>query len=150
MLAECTHMAMSTNDDTQPGPSRRRHSQFRPCIDLHQGVVKQIVGGTLDLISEGDKDKELRTNFVAEYAKFHQSRSRGADKSRKPSSYYASLYRARNLTGGHVIKLGPNNDQAAAEALGAWPGGLQVGGGISEDNAQEWLNKGADKVRLLA
>lgn len=65
---------------------------------------------------------------------------------RKPSSSYAELYRTNDLTGGHVIKLGTGNDAAAREALGAWKGGLQVGGGITEANAQEWLDAGADKV----
>jgi phosphoribosylformimino-5-aminoimidazole carboxamide ribotide isomerase len=58
------------------------------------------------------------------------------------------MYRKNNLTGGHVIKLGPGNDQAAREALAAWPGGLQVGGGIQVSNAQEWIDAGAEKVRL--
>lgn len=61
---------------------------------------------------------------------------------------FAEMYRRNNLTGGHVIKLGPGNDQAAREALAAWPGGLQVGGGIQVSNAQEWIDAGADKVRL--
>ncbi|KAJ2460188.1 Enzyme that catalyzes the fourth step in the histidine pathway [Coemansia sp. RSA 2424] len=107
------------------------HSKFRPCIDLHDGQVKQIVGGTLH--DEGDDDGKkaaLRTNFV----------------STQPSSYYAQLYRSHGLTGGHVIMLGPGNEQAAIAALQAWPGGLQVGGGISIDNAQAWLDRGASKV----
>ncbi|KAJ2635515.1 Enzyme that catalyzes the fourth step in the histidine pathway [Coemansia sp. RSA 1694] len=106
------------------------HSKFRPCIDLHDGQVKQIVGGTLH--DEGDDSKKaaLRTNFV----------------STQPSSYYAQLYRSHGLTGGHVIMLGPGNEQAAIAALQAWPGGLQVGGGISIDNAQAWLDRGASKV----
>ena len=62
------------------------------------------------------------------------------------AGFYASLYREDNLTGGHVIKLGPGNDAAAEEALAAWPGGLQVGGGITIDNAKTWLDKGAAKV----
>ncbi|MDN9006677.1 HisA/HisF-related TIM barrel protein, partial [Staphylococcus aureus] len=66
--------------------------------------------------------------------------------SSKPPSYYAELYRSNGLTGGHVIKLGPNNDAAAREALVAWPAGLQVGGGITVSNAQEWLDAGAEKV----
>ncbi|GAA6049030.1 hypothetical protein JCM3770_005447 [Rhodotorula araucariae] len=98
-------------------------SVFRPCIDLHNGAVKQIVGGTLDTSA-------LRTNFVSE----------------KPSAYYADLYRDNDLRGGHVIKLGPGNDDAARSALQAWPNGLQVGGGINESNAQEWLDAGAEKV----
>jgi len=101
-------------------------SVFRPCIDLHDGVVKQIVGGTL---SETDQTS-LKTNFVAS----------------KPAAYYADLYKQNGLEGGHVIKLGPNNDEAAKEALAAWPGGLQVGGGITEENAQAWLDVGASKV----
>ena len=77
--------------------------KFRPCIDLHDGTVKQIVGSTL----VDDKPGSLKTNFTSE----------------KPSSWYAKLYRKDNLTGGHIIKLGPGNDQAAKEALAAWPGG---------------------------
>ncbi|GAA6000509.1 hypothetical protein JCM10207_008044 [Rhodosporidiobolus poonsookiae] len=98
-------------------------SVFRPCIDLHDGKVKQVVGGTLDTA-------QLKTNFVSEHN----------------SAYYADLYKQHNLRGGHVIKLGPGNDQAAREALAAWPNGMQVGGGINEDNAQEWIDAGAEKV----
>ena len=97
---------------------------FRPCIDLHQGAVKQIVGGSLD-----DSEKPA-TNFVSE----------------KSSDYYASLYRKDKLTGGHVIKLGPGNDEAASAALQAWPGGLQIGGGITADNAKYWLGQGASHL----
>ena len=88
---------------------------FRPCIDLHNGQVKQIVGGTLD-----DNEKP-DTNFVSD----------------KDSAYYASLYRRDQVTGGHVIKLGPGNEEAAKEALKAWPGGLQIGGGINAENAKQ-------------
>ncbi|KAI0776050.1 Phosphoribosylformimino-5-aminoimidazole carboxamide ribotide isomerase [Trametes elegans] len=104
----------------------RRRSLFRPCIDLHNGEVKQIVGGTLH---ENDASR-LRTNFVASH----------------PSSYYAELYKRHGLEGGHVIKLGPGNDRAAREALAAWPGHLQVGGGITAENAREWIEAGASKV----
>jgi len=97
-------------------------SRFRPCIDLHEGAVKQIVGGTLG----GD----LRTNFVA---------GEGAD-------YFARLYRADHLTGGHVIMLGAGNEEAALSALRAYPGGLQVGGGITDLNAAAYLEAGAEKV----
>lgn len=100
---------------------------FRPCIDLHAGEVKQIVGGTLDNTSEA-----LRTNFVSKH----------------PSAYYAKLYRDNNLSGAHVIMLGPGNDQAAREALQAWPHGLQVGGGINDGNAKVWLDAGAEKVAI--
>lgn len=65
---------------------------------------------------------------------------------RHPPSYYAELYKRNNLTGGHVIKLGPKNDEAAKEACQTWPNSLQVGGGITLDNAQEWLDAGASKV----
>lgn len=98
---------------------------FAPCIDLHAGAVKQIVGGTLTTTSS-----ELQTNFTSEHG----------------AAYYAELYKKHNLRGGHVIMLGPGNDQAAREALAAWPGGLQVGGGIKDTNAKEWIEAGADKV----
>ncbi|KAK1924718.1 histidine biosynthesis enzyme 1--5-imidazole-4-carboxamide isomerase [Papiliotrema laurentii] len=110
-----------------PQSAHRRHSQFRPCIDLHAGVVKQIVGGTLDLDQGGSAPTE---NFVAEH----------------PPAFFSHLYRDNGLVGGHIIKLGPGNDAAAKEALRAWPGGMQVGGGITEDNAQSWLDEGASKV----
>lgn len=100
-------------------------SLFRPCIDLHEGRVKQIVGGTLESAETG-----LRTNFVSD---------RGA-------AWFAELYASDGLTGGHVIKLGPGNDEAAREALAAYPGGLQVGGGIRPENAAEWLEAGASHV----
>jgi len=98
--------------------------KFRPCIDLHNGKVKQIVGGSL---ADG---AEPETNFVSE----------------KPPAWYAELYKNDRLTGGHVIKLGTGNDEAAREALAAWPGGLQVGGGITADNALQWLEAGAAQV----
>lgn len=102
-------------------------TRFRPCIDLHAGSVKQIVGGTLSTSS----DSSLKTNFTSEH----------------PSAYYADLYKKNGLTGAHVIMLGPGNDVAAKEALAAWEGGMQVGGGITEKNAREWIDRGADKVR---
>lgn len=98
--------------------------KFRPCIDLHNGKVKQIVGGSL---ADG---REPETNFISD---------------RSPA-WYAELYRDDNLTGGHVIKLGSGNEEAAREALAAWPGGLQIGGGITADNAAEWLEAGASQV----
>ncbi|EIN10740.1 Phosphoribosylformimino-5-aminoimidazole carboxamide ribotide isomerase [Punctularia strigosozonata HHB-11173 SS5] len=103
-----------------------RRSRFRPCIDLHDGQVKQIVGGTLS----DDDPSTLKTNFVA---------------SESPADF-ARLYRKHGLTGGHVIKLGPGNDSAAKEALAAWPDGLQIGGGINDNNAAEWISSGASKV----
>ncbi|KAJ1560446.1 Enzyme that catalyzes the fourth step in the histidine pathway, partial [Nowakowskiella sp. JEL0078] len=61
-------------------------------------------------------------------------------------AYFASLYKEHNLQGAHVIKLGSNNDSAALEALTAWPNNLQIGGGITIDNAKKWLDAGASKV----
>ncbi|NBP24061.1 MAG: phosphoribosylformimino-5-aminoimidazole carboxamide ribotide isomerase, partial [Proteobacteria bacterium] len=91
---------------------------FRPCIDLRNGKVVQIVGGTLD-----DAGTSTLTRFQSEH----------------PPSWYAELYRNDNLTGGHVIALGPGNESAARDALGGWPGGLQYGGGVNFDNASAWL-----------
>ena len=99
---------------------------FRPCIDLHNGKVKQIVGSTL----KDDQPNLVKTNFTTD----------------KSPAWFAELYRSDNLTGGHVIKLGPGNDTAAAEALSAWPGGMQLGGGITAENACEWLDRGASHV----
>ena len=98
---------------------------FRPCIDLHEGKVKQIVGGTLS-----DDPIELRTHFVAE----------------RPAAWFAEIYRRDGLRGGHVIQLGPGNESAAREALAAYPGGLQLGGGVNLDNAAAWLDAGASHV----
>ncbi|MBE6435736.1 MAG: phosphoribosylformimino-5-aminoimidazole carboxamide ribotide isomerase [Akkermansiaceae bacterium] len=100
-------------------------TKFRPCIDLHHGQVKQIVGSSLT-----DDGAAPRTNFIAE----------------QPAAWYAELYKRDGLTGGHVIKLGPDNDEAALAALAAYHGGLQVGGGITADNAQQWLDAGASHV----
>lgn len=100
-------------------------TKFRPCIDLHQGKVKQIVGGSLRDDGAGPTE-----NFVSD----------------KPAGRFAECFRVDRLTGGHVIKLGPGNDLAAREALAAWPGGLQIGGGIHEGNAEEWLAAGASHV----
>ncbi|MCR8656392.1 phosphoribosylformimino-5-aminoimidazole carboxamide ribotide isomerase [Paenibacillus endoradicis] len=96
--------------------------KFRPCIDLHDGKVKQIVGETLN--------NQLVENFVSEYS----------------SSYYAKLFEKDQLRGGHVIMLGPNNEAAAKEALSAYPGGLQVGGGITASNALQYLDAGASHI----
>lgn len=97
---------------------------FRPCIDLHQGKVKQIVGGSLK------EDESPLTNFET-------SRSAGD---------FARLFREDGLTGGHVIMLGPGNESAAREALSAYPDGLQIGGGITPANAADWLAAGASHV----
>jgi phosphoribosylformimino-5-aminoimidazole carboxamide ribotide isomerase len=98
--------------------------RIRPCIDLHEGRVKQIVGSSLR------DDGKAEENFTA---------------SESPS-YFAGMYRRDGLSGGHVILLGPGNEIAAREALRAFPGGLQVGGGVRPDNATDWLDAGAAKV----
>jgi phosphoribosylformimino-5-aminoimidazole carboxamide ribotide isomerase len=98
---------------------------FRPCIDLHEGKVKQIVGSSLT----GDP-ATLQTHFVSEHS----------------SRWYAELYRRDGLYGGHVIMLGPGNETAALEALASFPGGLQVGGGINLANSRQYLDAGASHV----
>ncbi|MCH2108918.1 MAG: phosphoribosylformimino-5-aminoimidazole carboxamide ribotide isomerase [Polyangiaceae bacterium] len=98
---------------------------FRPCIDLHEGRVKQIVGGSLRDSGEGTVE-----NHVAP----------------EPAEYFAALYRKDDLRGGHVIQLGPGNRSAAESALATWPGALQIGGGITSKNAQQWLDLGAAQV----
>ena len=78
----------------------------------------------------GDNPAALRTNFVSD----------------RPGPWFAALYRRDELRGGHVIMLGPGNEPAARETLGAYPGGLQVGGGVRLDNAPGWLEAGATHV----
>jgi phosphoribosylformimino-5-aminoimidazole carboxamide ribotide isomerase len=98
---------------------------FRPCIDLHQGKVKQIVGGTLSDSGEG-----LRTNFVSEH----------------DAAWFAEMYKRDGLKGGHIIMLGSGNAPEAFSALKAWPGGMQVGGGLDDSNALSFLEAGASHV----
>lgn len=100
--------------------------RFRPCIDLHDGKVVQIVGGSLD----EQNRTALRTNFISD---------------RSPADY-ALLYKQSGLAGGHVISLGAGNQDAALAALGAWPGGMQYGGGVNPDNAASFLDAGASHV----
>ncbi len=100
-------------------------TRFRPCIDLHDGQVKQIVGSSLS-----DSGGGLKTNFVSD----------------RDPAWFAEKYQADGLAGGHVILLGPGNEAAAKSALGAYPGGLQVGGGIRPCNAAEYLEAGASHV----
>ena len=106
--------------------------KFRPCIDIHNGKVKQIVGGSLK--DAGDQAAE---NFVS-----------GQD-----ASFYAKLYRDAGITGGHVILLNGSSSpwyeatrKQALLALGAYPGGLQLGGGVTPQNAEGYLNAGASHV----
>ncbi|KAJ3323906.1 Enzyme that catalyzes the fourth step in the histidine pathway, partial [Gonapodya sp. JEL0774] len=101
---------------------------MKACIDLHDGKVKQIVGGTL---SDSDPTA-VKENFVASH----------------PPSYYASLYKRHALPSPHCILLGatPANTAAAKDALAGFPGGIQVGGGVTDENASKWLEDGAEKV----
>lgn len=98
-------------------------TKFRPCIDLHQGKVKQIVGGSLN--NDGAKE-----NFISSH----------------DAAYYARLYQEHELTGGHVIALGAGNKEESIKALQAYPNGLQFGGGVSHENAYEYLKAGASQL----
>jgi phosphoribosylformimino-5-aminoimidazole carboxamide ribotide isomerase len=100
--------------------------RFRPCIDLHLGQVKQIVGSTFC----DDDPGRIATNFASTH----------------PPSWFAALYRRDGLAGGHVIMLGPGSEEAAEDALRAYPGGFHLGGGVNEKNATRWLEKGAAAV----
>ena len=106
--------------------------KFRPCIDIHNGKVKQIVGGSLR--DEGDAAKE---NFVAE----------------QNAGFYAAFYQKDGLKGGHIILLNPPSSSYYEEtkkqallALQTYPGGLQLGGGVNEKNAADFLDAGASHV----
>lgn len=106
--------------------------RFRPCIDIHNGKVKQIVGGSLS-----DKNDFAKENFVSE----------------QTASWYAALYQRDGLRGGHVILLNGVDSpyyeatrQQALEALRTYPGGLQIGGGITPENAWGYLDAGASQV----
>lgn len=106
--------------------------KFRPCIDIHNGQVKQIVGGSLC-----DVGNQAKENFVS-----------GQD-----AAFFAELYQSRGLTGGHIILLNPAESEyfektkaQAVAALRAYPGGLQIGGGITPENAGEYLDAGASHV----
>jgi len=100
-------------------------TKFRPCIDLHEGKVKQVVGGSFSAGSE-----KVEENFVSD----------------RSAGYFAGLFRDDALKGGHMIMLGAGNEAAAYEALAAYPDGLQVGGGITEKNALLYLEAGASAV----
>ncbi len=106
--------------------------QFRPCIDIHNGKVKQIVGGSLRDVQDAAEE-----NFVSE----------------QDGAFYAEFYKKSGIGGGHVILLNPPSSEyyeatkaQAIKALGAYPQGLQIGGGISADNAAFWLENGASHV----
>lgn len=106
--------------------------KFRPCIDIHNGSVKQIVGGSL-----ADKGDKAQDNFVSE----------------QDGAYYGALYKSCGLDGGHIIILNPKTSEyyekdvaQAHSALAAFEGGLQIGGGINNENAAAFLDKGASHV----
>ncbi len=106
--------------------------EFRPCIDIHNGKVKQIVGGSL--IDAGNQAKE---NFVSE----------------QDAAFFAHLYKEEGMHGGHIILLNARDSEyyeatkaQAMLALKEYPGGLQIGGGITAENAQEFLDAGASHV----
>lgn len=106
--------------------------EFRPCIDIHNGKVKQIVGGTLK-----DNGNLANENFV----------------SLQDAAYYAEFYKKNNLKGGHIILLNPISSDfyeatknQAIKALNTYPGGMQIGGGITADNASEYISEGASHI----
>ena len=106
--------------------------RFRPCIDIHNGKVKQIVGGSLS-----DARDSARENFISE----------------QDAGFYADFYRRDGLRGGHVILLNPSSSpfyeetkRQALLALERYPGGLMLGGGVNERNAAEYLDAGASHV----
>ncbi len=106
--------------------------KFRPCIDIHNGIVKQIIGSSLH-----DENDQVAENFVAN----------------RDASWFAKRYKQDGLKGGHVILLNPQSSpyyeetkKQALEALQAYEGGLQVGGGITPDNALDFLRAGASHV----
>lgn len=99
--------------------------KLRPCIDLHLGKVKQIVGSTLT-----DHGMGVVENYVSNHN----------------SSFYAEIFKQDKLLGGHIIMLGKGSEEAALEALKTYPGGMQIGGGICLDNAAYYLEKGASHV----
>lgn len=106
--------------------------RFRPCIDIHNGTVKQIVGGSLK-----DSGNQAVTNFSSKY----------------DADFYAEMYRKDGLQGGHIILLNAGNSEyyeatrtQALRALQAYPGGLQIGGGVTAENAEEYIRAGASHV----
>ncbi len=106
--------------------------RFRPCIDIHNGQVKQIVGGSLK-----DLGDQAETNFI----------------SNQDAGWYAALYKRHNLTGGHIILLNPETSpyynadvQQARLALETWNGGMQIGGGMNAHNARQFLDYGASHI----
>lgn len=105
---------------------------FRPCIDIHNGKVKQVIGASLQ-----DENNQAEENFI----------------SKEDARYYAKKYKEDHLTGGHIILLNPPDSKyypetkkQALQALQEYPGGMQIGGGITDENALEYIQKGASHV----
>ncbi|KAG6556169.1 hypothetical protein Mapa_002110 [Marchantia paleacea] len=137
-LVFCSSSSLSTTEKTKD-----RAVTFRPCIDIHQGKVKQIVGSTLAIVDEPASDvsvegedldagSSLVTNFVSEQS----------------AAYFAKLYKSHKLKGGHVIALSKDeaSEAEARKALSEYPGGLQFGGGVNPENAERYLEYGASHV----
>lgn len=110
--------------------------RFRPCIDIHNGKVKQIIGSTLK-----DRGDSAAENFVSE----------------NDAGYYADLYKKNHLTGGHIILLNPRDSvyyedtkRQAVKALAEYKNGMQVGGGITDENAPEFIEAGASHVIITS
>lgn len=106
--------------------------EFRPCIDIHNGKVKQIVGGSLT-----DEKNRAVENFISE----------------KDAGFYADFYKKKGIKGGHIILLNPSTSEYYEEtykqamlALRTYPGGLQVGGGVTAENAGDFIDAGASHV----
>ena len=106
--------------------------KFRPCIDIHNGKVKQLVGGSLK-----DKGNQADENFVSE----------------KDAAYYANLYKKDGIKGGHIIILNAGGSEffkeskkQALAALKAYPNGMQIGGGVTAINADDYIRAGATHV----
>ena len=102
--------------------------RIRPCIDIHNGKVKQIVGGTLrDADGRTEENSRASENFVAE----------------NDAAHYARIYKRLGLSGGHIILLNAVKEERAYRAdrmqafsaLRAFPGGMQAGGGGRKENS---------------
>ena len=108
------------------------YMNFRPCIDIHNGKVKQIVGGSL-----ADEGNHAIDNYISD----------------KGGAYYANLYKNKGLSGGHIILLNPAGSEyyeadvaVAKDALGAYRNGLMIGGGMNDANSTAFLDAGASHV----
>lgn len=126
MASRYPGICFSVRDDYLKPVAKDICLRFRPCIDLREGRVVQIVGGSL----LQDKGNKPVTNFETDVA----------------ASAFAQMYREDSLTGGHVISLGPGNQEQALSALKAFPGGMQYGGGVTNENARSYLDAGASHV----